>query len=163
MREKKQGEIWDGVQSRIDNSTVSERQRAISQTMEDYRKLFKEYGKRYAEAKTEAERKRIDSIAAKELGNVYNHQKGGEEFSDELLKIASRSIEFYSLPKDLQELKDKSQDKKIETIVNEYIRLEKKDPKKADEYWSSLVNNQIVSENEIRKIQEEYDTEKGHR
>jgi hypothetical protein len=163
MREKKQGEIWDGVQSRIDNSTVSERQRAISQTMEDYRKLFKEYGKRYAEAKTEAERKRIDSIAAKELVNVYNHRKGGEDFSNELREIASSSIEFYSLPKDLQELKDKSQDKKIETIVNEYIRLEKKDPKKANEYWSSLVNNQIVSENEIKKIQEEYDTEKGHR
>jgi hypothetical protein len=163
MREKKQGEIWDGIQSRIDNSTVSERQRAISQTMEDYRSLFKDYGKRYAEAKTEADRKRIDSIAVKELGNVYNHRKGGEEFSDELRKIASRSIEFYSLPKDLQELKDKNSDKKIETIVNEYIRLEKKDPKKADKYWSLLVANEIVSKNEIKKIAEEYDTEKGHR
>jgi len=163
MREKKQGEIWDGIQSRIDNSTVSERQRAISQTMEDYRSLFKDYGKRYAEAKTEADRKRIDSIAAKELVNVYNHRKGGEEFSDELRKIASRSIEFYSLPKDLQELKDKNSDKKIEAIVNEYIRLEKKDPKKADEYWSLLVSNEIVSKNEIKKIAEEYDTEKGHR
>jgi GNAT superfamily N-acetyltransferase len=163
MMEKKQGEIWDGVQSRIDNSTISERQRAISQTKEDYRSLFKEYGKKYAEAKTEAERKRIDSVAAKELVNVYNHRKGGEEFSDELREIASRSIEFYSLPKDLQELKDKNQDKKIETIVNEYIRLEKKDPKKADEYWSLLVANEIVSKNEIKKIAEEYDTEKGHR
>jgi GNAT superfamily N-acetyltransferase len=163
MREKKQGEIWDGIQSRIDNSTVSERQRAISQTMEDYRSLFKDYGRRYAEAKTEADRKRIDSIAAKELVNVYNHRKGGEEFSDELRKIASRSIEFYSLPKDLQELKDKNQDKKVEAIVNEYIRLEKKDPKKADEYWSLLVANEIVSKNEIKKIAEEYDTEKGHR
>jgi GNAT superfamily N-acetyltransferase len=163
MREKKQGEIWDGIQSRIDNSTVSERQRAIGQTMEDYRSLFKDYGKRYAEARTEADRKRIDSIAVKELGNVYNHRKGGEEFSDELRKIASRSIEFYSLPKDLQELKDKNSDKKIETIVNEYIRLEKKDPKKADEYWSLLVANEIVSKNEIKKIAEEYDTEKGHR
>jgi len=163
MREKKQGEIWDGVQSRIDNSTVSERQRAISQTKEDYRSLFKEYGKKYAEAKTESDRKRIDSIAAKELVNVYNHRKGGEEFSDELREIASRSIEFYSLPKELQELKDKNQDKKVEAIVNEYIRLEKKDPKKADEYWSLLVANEIVSKNEIKKIAEEYDTEKGHR
>jgi hypothetical protein len=163
MREKKQGEIWDGVQSRIDNSTISERQRAISQTREDYRSLFKEYGKKYAEAKTESEKKRIDSVAAKELVNVYNHRKGGDEFSNELREIASRSIEFYSLPKDLQELKDKNQDKKIETIVNEYIRLEKKDPKKADEYWSLLVANEIVSKNEIKKIAEEYDTEKGHR
>jgi hypothetical protein len=163
MREKKQGEIWDGVQSRIDNSTISERQRAISQTKEDYRSLFKEYGKKYAEAKTESERKRIDSVAAKELVNVYNHRKGGEEFSDELREIASSSIEFYSLPKDLQELKDKNQDKKVETIVNEYIRLEKKDPKKADDYWSLLVANEIVSKNEIKKIAEEYDTEKGHR
>ena len=163
MREKKQGEIWDGVQSRIDNSTISERQRAISQTKEDYRSLFKEYGKKYAEAKTASDRKRIDSIAAKELVNVYNHRKGGEEFSDELREIASRSIEFYSLPKDLQELKDKNQDKKIESIVNEYIRLEKKDPKKADEYWGLLVANEIVSKNEIKKIAEEYDTEKGHR
>jgi hypothetical protein len=163
MREKKQGEIWDGVQSRIDNSTISERQRAISQTREDYRSLFKEYGKKYAEAKTESERKRIDSVAAKELVNVYNHRKGGEEFSDELREIASRSIEFYSLPKDLQELKDKNQDKKIESIVNEYIRLEKKDPMKADEYWGLLVTNGIVSKNEIKKIAEEYDTEKGHR
>ena len=161
MREKKQGEIWNGVQSTIDKSTPAERQRAISNTKSAYRDLFQLYGKRYAEATTEAEKARVDSIASKELLNVYNHRQGGPEFTKELQKLFNQSFEFNSLPKDMQELKNMESNRKIGDIVDEVLSLEKKSEQKAMEYWSSLVNNGIISKNEIERIREEYNTRKG--
>lgn len=161
MREKKEGEIWNGVQSTIDKSTPAERQRAISNTKSAYRDLFQLYGKRYAEATTEAERARVDSIASKELLNVYNHRQGGPEFTKELQKLFNQSLEFNSLPKDMQKLKNMESNRKIGDIVEEVLSLEKKSEQKAMEYWSSLVNNGIISKNEIERIREEYNTRKG--
>lgn len=161
MREKKQGEIWNGVQSTIDKSTPAERQRAISNTKSAYRDLFQLYGKRYAEATTEAEKARVDSIASKELINVYNHRQGGQELTEELQKLFNQSIEFNSLPKDLQKLKNMETNRKIGDVVEEVLSLEKKSEQKAMEYWSSLVNNGILSDKEIDRIREEYNTRKG--
>ena len=161
MREKKQGEIWNGVQSAIDKSTPAERQRAISNTKSAYRDLFQLYGKRYAEATTEAEKARVDSIASKELLNVYNHRQGGPELTEELQKLFSQSIGFNSLPKDLQKLKNMETNRKIGDVVEEVLSLEKKSEQKAMEYWSSLVNNGIISDKEIDRVREEYNTRKG--
>lgn len=161
MREKKQGEIWNGVQSTIDKSTPAERQRAISNTKSAYRDLFQLYGKRYAEATTEAEKARVDSIASKELLNVYNHRQGGPELTEELQKLFNQSAEFNSLPKDLQKLKNMETNRKIGDVVEEVLSLEKKSEQKAMEYWSSLVNNGILSDKEIERIREEYNTRKG--
>jgi ribosomal 50S subunit-recycling heat shock protein len=161
MREKKQGEIWNGVQSAVDKSTPAERQRAISNTKSAYRDLFQLYGKRYAEATTEAEKARVDSIASKELLNVYNHRQGGQELTEELQKLFNQSIEFNSLPKDLQKLKNMETNRKIGDVVEEVLSLEKKSEQKAMEYWSSLVNNGIISDKEIDRVREEYNTRKG--
>jgi hypothetical protein len=161
MREKKQGEIWNGVQSTIDKSTPAERQRAISNTKSAYRDLFQLYGKRYAEATTEAEKARVDSIASKELLNVYNHRQGGPELTKELQKLFNQSAEFNSLPKDMQKLKNMETNRKIGDVVEEVLSLEKKSEKKAMEYWTSLVNNGIISDKEIDRIREEYNTRKG--
>ncbi len=161
MREKKQGEIWNGVQSTIDKSTPAERQRAISNTKSAYRDLFQLYGKRYAEATTEAEKARVDSIASKELLNVYNHRQGGQELTEELQKLFNQSVGFNSLPKDLQKLKNMETNRKIGDVVEEVLSLEKKSEKKAMEYWSSLVKNRIISDKEIERIREEYNTRKG--
>ena len=161
MREKKQGEIWNGVQSTIDKSTPAERQRAISNTKSAYRDLFQLYGKRYAEATTEAEKARVDSIASKELLNVYNHRQGGQELTKELQKLFNQSAEFNSLPKDLQKLKNMETNRKIGDVVEEVLSLEKKSEQKAMEYWSSLVNNGILSDKEIERIREENNTRKG--
>jgi hypothetical protein len=161
MREKKQGEIWNGVQSAVDKSTPAERQRAISNTKSAYRDLFQLYGKRYAEATTEAEKARVDSIASKELLNVYNHRQGGPELTKELQKLFNQSAEFNSLPKDMQKLKNMETNRKIGDVVEEVLSLEKKSEQKAMEYWSSLVNNGILSDKEIDRIREEYNTRKG--
>lgn len=161
MREKKQGEIWNGVQSAVDKSTPPERQRAISNTKSAYRDLFQLYGKRYAEATTEAEKARVDSIASKELLNVYNHRQGGPELAEELQKLFNQSAEFNSLPKDMQKLKNMETNRKIGDVVEEVLSLEKKSEQKAMEYWSSLVNNGIISDKEIERIREEYNTRKG--
>jgi len=159
MREKRQGEIWNGVEAAVDRSTPTERQRAISNTKSAYRDLFQSYGKRYAEATTEAERARVESIASKEILNVYNHRQGGPDFVEELNKLYKQSLEFNSLPKDLQKLKNMETNKKIGTVVEEL--LEKKSEQKSMEYWSSLVNNGILSDNEIDRVREEYNTRKG--
>lgn len=161
MREKKQGEIWNGVQSAVDKSTPAERQRAISNTKSAYRDLFQLYGKRYAEATTEAEKARVDSIASKELLNVYNHRQGGPELTEELQKLFNQSAKFNSLPKDMQKLKNMETNRKIGDVVEEVLSLEQKSKQKAMEYWSSLVNNGIISEKEIERIREEYNTRKG--
>lgn len=161
MREKREREIWNGVQSAVDKSTPAERQRAISNTKSAYRDLFQLYGKRYAEATTEAEKARVDSIASKELLNVYNHRQGGPEFTEELQKLFNQSAEFNSLPKDMQKLKNMETNRKIGDVVEEVLSLEKKSKQKAMEYWSSLVNNGILSKNEIERVREEYNTRKG--
>jgi GNAT superfamily N-acetyltransferase len=161
MREKKQGEIWNGVEATVDRSTPTERQRAISNTKSAYRDLFQLYGKRYAEATTEAEKARVDSIASKELLNVYNHRQGGQELTEELQKLFNQSVGFNSLPKDMQKLKNMETNRKIGDVVEEVLSLEKKSEQKAMEYWSSLVNNGILSDKEIDRIREEYNTRKG--
>ena len=61
----------------------------------------------------------------------------------------------------MQKLKNMETNRKIGDVVEEVLSLEKKSKQKAMEYWSSLVNNGILSKNEIERVREEYNTRKG--